>query len=74
MQAAIPTIFKGATVMVRTSNGGEGIGRLLEDYRQTYDAVVDFYGNGRWTIIPSFRLQSIERVTEQRRNDALGSG
>jgi len=64
MQARIPTIFKGATVMVRTANGGEGIGRLLEDYRQTYDAVVDFYGNGRWTIIPAFRLKSIERVTE----------
>jgi len=60
-------IEKGSLVRVRTTNGGEKCGHLLEDYVPTYRAVVGrmnaFTGGfGAYAIIDATRISSIERV------------
>jgi len=54
-------IKKGTIVRIKTTNGGETIGRLLEDYRPTYDVVYTCDTN-RWSyaIIPTWRIKSVE--------------
>ena len=51
-------MLKGTTVQIKTSNGGEIIARLLEDYRPTYDAVIES-GNS-YAIILAYRITSIQ--------------
>lgn len=57
-------IAKGAVVLVRTTNGGEITGRLLENYRATYDALVEF-GTGFVRILAP-RILTIAEVTAQK--------
>lgn len=54
------TILKGATVTIKTTNGGELTARLLQNFRPTYDAVVEVAGG--YAVIPSFRITTVEAV------------
>jgi hypothetical protein len=51
---------KGTSVRVRTTNGGEMVAKLLENYRPTYDVVIEVI-NG-YVIVPAWRIKSIEAV------------
>ena len=53
-------IAKGTVVRIRTSNGGEIVASLWQNYRPTYDAVIDL--NGHAVVIPITRLTSVEKV------------
>lgn len=53
-------IPKGTTVRVRTSNGGEIVAPLWENYRPTYDALINL--NGHAVAIPITRLTSVEKA------------
>jgi hypothetical protein len=54
-------IAKGTAVRVRTTNGGDSVGRLLQPYRPTYHAVVAWSDRpDDYTVITAGRLRSIE--------------
>jgi hypothetical protein len=53
-------LSKGTLVKVRTTNGGETIAHLLQNYRPTYDAVIEIYG--QCVVISPWHLLSIESV------------
>ena len=52
-------IPQGTKVLLKTTNGGELVTRLLETYRPTYSAVIES-GNG-YAIITAHRIKSISR-------------
>jgi hypothetical protein len=51
-------IKKGTIVRIKTTNGGDIVARLDQNYRRTYDAVIES-GNG-YTIILADRITSVE--------------
>ena len=53
-------ITKGIAVRIKTSNGGDTVAVLLENYRPTYDAVI-VWGNS-YAIIARERITSVEPV------------
>jgi hypothetical protein len=57
-------LTKGTVVLIRTTNGGEIVTRLSENYRPTYDVVCDanLADNTRWFLIPAVRIQSITTI------------
>lgn len=64
-----PTIKRGATVRLTTTNGGDTIAVLAANYVETYDAVLDqktLDGTGSFRfIVPAYRIKTIEEVTLQ---------
>jgi hypothetical protein len=57
-------INKGTKVRIRTTNGGDAVVTLLEDYRPTYTVCVEpSCGRGYYFVSPD-RLKSIEVVVE----------
>lgn len=53
-------IKKGTTVRLQTTNGGDTIVRLLEDYVPTYCAVVQ--GTAGWFTVGADRIKSIRQA------------
>jgi len=53
-------ITKGIAVRIKTSNGGDTVSVLLENYRPTYDAVIAWGNN--YAIIARERITFIEPV------------
>jgi hypothetical protein len=54
-------IPRGALVRVKTTNGGDITARLGANHYPTYDAEIDA-GNGRYFVIPCWRIETIEQV------------
>lgn len=54
-------IMKGAQVRLQTTNGGDSIVTLLEDYVPTYSALME--GSGGWFRVSAGRIKSIEVVS-----------
>lgn len=50
-------IAKGTWVRLRTTNGGETIARLAQDYRPTYSICIDV--NGSTAIITAGRIRDV---------------
>jgi hypothetical protein len=56
-------IPKQTLVRVKTTNGGEAVAELLENYRGTYDAVISVGSSAaHYAVIPSYRIVSVEIV------------
>jgi hypothetical protein len=53
-------LSKGTLVKIRTTNGGETVAVLVQNYRPTYDAVIEHFGH--CVVISPWRLLSIERI------------
>jgi hypothetical protein len=60
MESTMVAIKKGTLVRVRTTNGGEVVASLLDNYRKTYDVVIDI--NGACVVICPTRIKSVEPV------------
>jgi hypothetical protein len=54
-------ITKGAQVRLRTTNGGDTVVTLLEDYVPTYSATLAT-SHGSWFSVEAWRIKSIEVV------------
>ena len=55
---------KGTLVRIRTTNGGDAVVKLLEDYRPTYSIAIEnyCYAAGHQWVMPAGRIKSIEVV------------